>query len=123
MYKSAVSETYHTPVEIKVPDGKGGSVKHKFKVEFKRQSQDELDEIHRRLNLSKLNDGEKLMTDDELLEQVLVGWQEQQLLLTTNGNPAEFSDEARSAMLNIFPVRPTLVNAFFDSIKSGARKN
>jgi hypothetical protein len=121
MFKiSSISQTYTTPVTVDVPDGKGGSVKHKFAVVFKRLPQDELDELHRRLNREKLQEGETLLSDDEVLDQVVTGWQD---VLDQNDQPLEFNPENFGALKNVFPTRPTLVTAFFESIKTAKRKN
>lgn len=116
---STVSQTYSTPVTVDVPDGKGGSVKNKFVVIFNRLPQEDLDELHRRLNRDKLQEGEALLTDDEVLDQVVAGWEG----VVRNGAPLEFNPENFSSLKNIFPTRPTLVTAFFDSIKTAKRKN
>lgn len=120
MFSIAVNEQYPTPVEVDIPNGNGKSTTHKFTVYFKRLSQDELDEIHRRLNSSKLLDGEELLKDDELMQQVLAGWEG---VTDKVGAPLEFNDDTMKTVLNIYPMRPTLVNAFFASIKTSKRKN
>jgi hypothetical protein len=121
MFKiSSISQTYPTPVIVDVPDGKGGSVKQKFTVIFKRLPQSELDELHRLLNRDKLQEGETLLSDDEVLDRVVAGWQD---VLGENDQQLEFNPENFAALKDVFPARPTLVTAFFDSIKTAKRKN
>jgi hypothetical protein len=120
MFSIAVNEQYPTPVEVEIPTGNGKSTKHSFIVYFNRKSQAELDEIHRRLNALQLRDGEELLLDEDLMKEVLAGWEGVQ---GKDGTPLEFNDENMVALLNIYPVRPTLVTAFFGSIKTSKRKN
>lgn len=120
MFSIAVNQQYPTPVEVEIPNGNGKSTKHTFVVHFKRKSQAELDEIHRRLNAMQLRDGEELLSDDELMKEVLVGWEG---VHDAAGAPLDFNEENMASLLNIYPVRPTLVTAFFGSIKTSKRKN
>lgn len=121
MFKiSTVNQTYRTPVTVEVPSGDGKSITHKFAVLFSRKSQDELDELYRRMNAAKLQEGEQLLTDDELLNQVLVGWED---VLDDQDRPLDFTPDNFNALKNIYPTRPTLVQSFFDSIKTAKRKN
>jgi hypothetical protein len=120
LFKIAGKDTYFTPVIVDVPDGTGKGTKHTFKVQFKRLTQPELIEVFRRVDPLKLNEGEELLRDRELLEDVMVGWEGVQ---DTNGNDVEFNQENMAALLDIYPVQPTIVSAFFDSIKTGKRKN
>lgn len=119
-FKIAGKETYFTPVEADVPDGTGKGVKHKFAVEFKRLSQTQLTEVFRRLDRTRLLDGEEQLGDRELLDDVMVGWRGVQ---DVNSNDVEFTAENMAALLEIHPVQPTIVRAFFDSIKTDKRKN
>jgi hypothetical protein len=120
MFSIAVNEQYPTIVEVEIPTGNGKATKHAFTAMFKRLSQSELDEVHRRLNYERLNVGEELLKDDELLQQVLVGWDG---IMDKSGAPLPFNAETMAEVLEVFPVRPTLVNAFFGSIKTSKRKN
>ena len=121
MFKiSTISQTYLHPVTVDVPNGAGKPVQHKFKISFKRKSQEELDEMHRRLNAAQLEEGETVMSDDELLVDVVAGWED---VFGDDDQPLEFTPENFAALKNIHPVRPTLVQAFFDSIKTAKRKN
>jgi hypothetical protein len=50
----------------------------------------------------------------------MVGWEG---VFDTNGNDVTFSEESMAALLEISPVRPTIVAAYFESIKTAKRKN
>jgi hypothetical protein len=121
MFKiGSVSQTYLQPVEVEVPNGGGKTIKHIFKARFKRKTQAELDEIHRRLNALQLKDGEELLSDDALLREVMDGWED---VLDGQDQPQEFNEENLATLLDIYPTRPRLVKAFFDSIQTSKRKN
>ena len=121
MFKiSTINQTYRTPITVDVPTGDGKSVAHKFAVMFARLPQDELDDLYRRMNPAKLDEGEKQLTDDELLAKVVTGWED---VLDDQDRPLEFNPDNFTALKNIYPTRSTLVQAFFDSIKTAKRKN
>lgn len=121
MFKiSSINQTYRTVVAVDVPNGTGKSMTHKFTIVFARKSQDELDELYRRMTPDKLVDGEQQLTDDELLDEVVKGWED---VLDDQDRPLEFTPSNFAALKNIYPTRPTLVQAFFDSIKTAKRKN
>lgn len=120
MFKISGSDTYFTPVIVEVPDGTGKGIKHSFKVKFRRLTQTELVEVYRRIDVNQLAEGEEKLMDAELLRDVMVGWEGVQ---DPNGNDVDFNEENMAALLEIFPVRPTIVTAYFDSIKTGKRKN
>lgn len=120
MFKIAVNETYVTPVDVEVPDGTGKSNKHSFKARFKRLKQSEIDSVYRRIGKENLLEGEEQLTDDELLKEVMTGWEGVQDL---DGGELEFNEENMARLLDIFPTRSTLVKAYFGSIKTSARKN
>ena len=121
MFKiSNVNQIYRTPFSVDIPTGAGKSVTHKFTIVFARKSQDELDELYRRMTPAKLEDGEQQLTDDELLDDVVKGWED---VLDDQDQPLEFTPSNFAVLKNIYPTRPTLVQAFFDSIKTAKRKN
>lgn len=113
MFTLATSQTYLTPVKVDMYDESGKLKTHVFKARFRRVDQKELDDINDRL----MN---KTLSDNELLKQVTVGFED---VLDEKGNRIEFSDEAFDQLLNIFPVRPTMVTTFFNTIGNAIRKN
>ncbi len=120
IFAIAGNETFFVPVEVSIPDGTPKGKTHKFKVEFKRQTQTELKAIFRRVNKETLEGDEELLTDDQLLQDVMVGWDG---VLDKNGNKVEFTPENMEALLDVYPVRPAVVGAFFASIKTAKTKN
>ncbi|OON62282.1 hypothetical protein B0920_02045 [Massilia sp. KIM] len=117
---SAVNQTYFTPIKVLVPNGDGTGTEYKFKAQFKRLPQEELDDLYRRLNPEKLNEGEEPLTDDEVLDRVMVGWAD---VLDKDGEPLEFNEQNLAIVKNISPTRAVLVVSFFDSMKTAKRKN
>lgn len=120
MFKIAGSEHYFTNVAVKVPDGNGKYILHKFDAKFRRLSTTEIDEVYRRINKDKLRENEELLSDTELLHDVMVGWRG---VLDQDGNEIEFTPENLDKLLEVFPVRPTLAQAWFDSLQAGKQKN
>lgn len=114
MFKlSSVSPSYLTDIRVDMLDDNGKIKTHVFKARFKRVTQQELDRIHERLQ-------EKSLNDTELLNEVTVGFED---VKDDNGNPVEFNADNFADLINTFPVRPTMVNAFFATINNSIRKN
>jgi len=98
-------------MEVKDADGK--TKKHSFKAKFNRYKQNELDDI-----IEKSKDKE--LNDQQLAEMVLVGWEGIQ---DEDGNDIEFNEDSRDVVLDVFPVRPSIISAFFESLQGAKRKN
>lgn len=114
MFKiSSASQSYLTDIRVDMLDDNGKVKTQVFKARFKRVTQQELDRIHERLQ-------EKSLNDTGLLNEVTVGFED---VKDDNGNPLEFNEDNFAALVNIFPVRPTMVNAFFTTINNAVRKN
>lgn len=105
--------SYTAPVAVKMPGDKGKFTTVKFNARFKRVSLTEFEALNAAIR-------EKTMTDAQLIDEVLVGWGDVE---NKNGEPVEFTPENLEVLLDIFPVRPSIVQAFFDSIHLGAAKN
>ncbi|AKU21874.1 hypothetical protein [Massilia sp. NR 4-1] len=114
MIKLSQNPTYTVLVTAEIPGDAGKSIKSSFHIRFKRQSQEEIESIHRRVQASELN-------DDSLLREVVDGWGKD--VQDEHGQELEFNDANLSALLNIYPVRGTTVKAFFDSLKTASQKN
>lgn len=108
-FRMALTPTYETEVTITYPTELGQYEKHKFFVRFKRLTQPELDAFIARK-----------MSDREALHEVVAGWRWVQ---DDEGKDIEFSPQALDDALNVYPMQPTMVNAFFDSIRAAREKN
>ena len=106
-------QTYPWPVSVALPGENNVTTTQKFKLVFKRMSQTELDEIHEQLK-------EKELTDRGLCLRVTAGWED---VADAHGNALDFNDENFGALLDMYPTQPSVVTAFYDSIKGSKRKN
>lgn len=113
MFKIATNPTYTAQVKVDLPSDNGKTVQKVFSATFKRLSQSELDNVTDRLSAKEL-------TDSGLIGEVLVGWSDVQ---DENGTTLEFNDANLAALLDVFPVRPTIVKTFFASIAGAKVKN
>jgi hypothetical protein len=113
MFKIDLSKTYTYPVTIEIKTEDGKTKKQSFKAKFNRYSQTELDEIIKDSQDNEIN-------DQQLAEKVLVGWEGIQ---DADGNDLEFNNENRDVVLDAFPVRPSVIEAWFESLQGAKRKN
>jgi hypothetical protein len=113
MFKIAQKPSYSVLVNVELPGDKGKSKTVQFTALFKRLSQTEIESIHERANEGELK-------DTELIDEVLIGWDGVQ---DSDGNALDFNDDNLATLLDIFPVRPTIVKAFFTSLKGAKEKN
>lgn len=113
MFKTDQSASYTWPVAVDMPGDGGKRATHKFDAQFKRLSQSEIESLMRRVNSGETGDG-------ALLAEVLLGWKGVQ---DEDGAELPFSEGNREKLLNVYPVRPAVVAAFFDSIRTGREKN
>lgn len=109
------SDSYKWPVTVEVPTDGGRFERAEFVAEFRRLPQSRLDEVGQALR----GDGEKI-SDADLAEEVLVGWDK---VKDADGSPINFSAATRAAVLDISGVRTAVVQAFFESLAGGRRKN
>jgi hypothetical protein len=110
---SAKNQTYTADVRVEKPGDKGKAKVQVFVARFKRVTQDELDDIHVRLQDGGLKDA-------ALIREVMVGWEK---VLGEDGRELEFNDDNLTLVLDDFPVRPTVVKTFFATINSAVTKN
>lgn len=117
------SDEIKWPVKVAFVDGNGKAMPKTFIAHFPRLSQSEIDEIVKRAKLTEEADSDSVddkLTDDELARKVLIGWDE---VIDDQGQPVEFSPAMRDKLLEIFPVRPSVVKAWFESVSGVKRKN
>ena len=112
-FKIASNPTYKAQVKVELPSDNGKTVSKMFQAIFKRMSQSELDNISERLSAKEL-------TDAALIDEVMVGWEDVQ---DEDGNVLEFNDKNLATLLDVFPVRPTIVKTFFATINTAKTKN
>ena len=104
---------YWWPVVVEFASDGGKFEKETFDAEFKRLPQDRLREIGEKI------DG-TLITDLELLDQVLVGWRG---IFDEAGDEVPFSETAKGRILNVAMVASAVVSAWLESLAKGKRKN
>lgn len=107
------SESYTWPVVVEFPISGGRFDKQTFDVEFKRLAQSRIREIW-----DAIQTGE--MTDDDLCNEVVVGWAGVQ---DAKGDEVPFSEKAKADLLNISLVASSIVTAWLDSLAKAKRKN
>jgi len=61
----------------------------------------------------------KEIDDNDLATTLLIGWDE---VTDAAGEPIEFSPALRDKLLDIYPVRPSVISAWFESISGGAKR-
>lgn len=89
-YKTVVSDTVLVPVKGSLSDENGKAKKFEFSLICKRLGADEVREMI---------GSERLITS--IMSEVTTGWKDQRLVLEDDGTPAEFCEEALSALLDI----------------------
>jgi len=107
------SESYIWPVSVEFPIDGGRFDKQTFDAEFKRLPQARIREIWDQIQSGDL-------TDDELCDQVLVGWGGIQ---DGKGGEVPFSEKAKADLLNVPLVAAAVVSSWLDSLSKGKRKN
>lgn len=106
------SESIKWPVKVDLVDANGGVIQRSFKAKFKRLSQEEIDAA-----IAATLDGS--LSDQEHAQNILVGWDE---INDEDGNPLEFTPDNRDKVLNIHPVRPSIIEAWFECVKARKKK-
>jgi len=113
MFKIAATPTYKCKVKVTFPGDNGSAVSNVFTAIFKRLSQSELDEMSAAVAAGTVK-------DSEVIAKVMVGWED---VADESGTPLEFNDQNLAALMDLHPVRPTTVKAYYDSISGAKAKN
>lgn len=114
MFQLATQSDHITyPVTVECLDENGKLAPKKFKAHFARLPQSEIDDLIAKAQAKEI-------TDNDLVDKVLVGWDD---VVDDSGKPIEFSPAMRDRLLEIFPVRPSVVTAWFESLSGAKRKN
>jgi len=116
MFKLDQGNTYWFPVTVEMTDAEGRKRKFDFDAEFERIPQDEINDFFR-----KREEGEEPLKDADLIERVFRGWRRVQ---DAEGRDVPVTPENRAALLNVFPVSPSIARAWLKSIGiEGKAKN
>lgn len=123
-FKIAASPTYKVDVVVHFPGEDGKLRKQSFVAVFKRLTQGEIETLRDRI--AARNNGALLATepqpisDRELLDEVLVGWEGVQ---DEDGNELLFNEANKDALLALHPTQPRLVAAYLKSLTDAREKN
>ncbi len=109
MFQIASKNTCKWPVTVLVPQDGGKRAKYTFTAEFALLAPE-------RERALKVGD----ISDEDFLREVLVGWSGVQ---DVDGADLPFSDDARDKLIAIPYVRAALIEAYFDFVAGGRRKN
>lgn len=113
MFKIAITPSYWAPVTVELI-GDGGKIqKHIFECQFRRLTQSELAAYTERLTAQQLD-------DDALVREVVLDWRG---VLDEDGTELTFSPASLTRLLDIYPVRTSIVTAFFASLQGARQKN
>lgn len=114
MLKIGQEDSFWYPVKVEIVCDGGRRNHYTFQAKFKRFKRDRFVSITERAATKELG-------DEELMRDVLLDWRD---IEGEDGVPLPFNEGTRDQLLNMWPVLPALVEAFFDSHTPGAaRKN
>lgn len=113
MFKLGLSPTYFWAVTVELPGATGVVEKHAFDAEFRRLPASEIGALQRDAASGAID-------DNVLLGRVMVGWRGVE---DEDGSPLPFTPGNRDRLLDVHPVRPALVRAWFESLEGARRKN
>jgi len=119
-FKLASTKDFAGAVNAEIPGDNGKAQKVSFHVRFKRLSTTEFDELIKRIN-TKDDDGARTLTDQSIIDEVLTGFGDD--LQDDNGNPLDFTPDNVASLCDVFPLRASLVQSFFDSYTRAKAKN
>ncbi len=119
-FKLATSPDFLALVTTELPGDNGKPIKASFHVKFKRLSTSEFDELAKALN-EKDEEGAPKITNQEIVDQVLTGFGDD--LQDEDGKPLEFNSDTVADLCNIFPMRNSIVEAFFAGYVRAKAKN
>jgi hypothetical protein len=123
-FRLAVSPSYKVEVTVHFPGEDGKLKKQSFVAIFKRLPQGEIellrDRIAARAKDLRLETDPQPITDRELLDSVLIGWEAVQ---DEDGNDLPFNEANKNSLLSIHPTQPRLVTAFLNSLTQAREKN
>lgn len=113
MFKIDVSKTYKYPVNVTMLNEKGKASKMSFTALFNRLPQSDIDRLFAQI-------GDESVSDEQWIAEILAGWEG---IKDSEGQDVEFNDHNVRMVCDIYPVRPSIVEAWGESLKEVARKN
>jgi hypothetical protein len=124
-FKRALSTTFTTQVEVKVPNNKGGFDRNTFEAVFRRPVPLPLEEGQaeggeRETDLDVYRREHPDMTDKQLVRDWLVGWK---LVDEDTKQPVPFSEVELEALLAIEPTPAATAWAFYQAYRGIKAKN
>ena len=119
------SDSYTWPVSIRLPANGGKREKQTFEAEFKRLPQSRINEIQQQVQqrIKAAERGEDTgegITDQSIADEVLVGWDG---IVDGDGEPVPYSKTTKAQLLDVPMLAGALIEAFFESLVEGKRKN
>ena len=114
MFKIGQTDRFTYPVNVEIVGDGGKRQNFGFDATFKRLSRDEFQAM-----MKAAQDGS--LDDMQVAGDVLLGWRGVQ---DEHGNDLPFSEDARAALLNTWPVLPAIMSAFLEAhTPKGKAKN
>lgn len=124
-YKLETTPRFSAEVTAEIPGDNGRAIKVKYHVWFKRPTTTEFDDMVARIGAHKAGqmqvNGLPAMSDQDVVDELLVGFGED--VFDDNDNPLEFTRANVLALCAVFPMRPAIVQAFFDGFLKAKAKN
>lgn len=113
MFKIQALPAYFHTVSVRFPMGNDEVKVVEFDAQFRRLTQDEIEE----LNASVV---EGRITDREIIDRVLMGWRN---VGDAEGNELPYTPENLESLLRLHPTKPSIVRAYFGSLEAARAKN
>jgi outer membrane PBP1 activator LpoA protein len=101
LFKRAQSETFWSMVEIEYTPENGGRQIIKFELQYKRLSDDQWQELRDRIRSEQLD-------DKAVVREMVTDWR----VKDDDGNPAEFTPENLTQLLNLGFASAIVINLF-----------
>jgi hypothetical protein len=116
------SATYTWPVRISLATDGGKKTVETLDVEFRRLPQSRITELVRQARAAERNrgDDDEQVDDREAAREIIAGWDG---VTDDAGKAIPFSEAALGQLLEIPTVAGQIVQAWFESLKEGKRKN
>lgn len=114
-FKLSKDTSYKWPVTVKIPRDGGKFVNATFNAEFAYLGQEDLDQVFDNARNNRDN--------SDVCMRALVGWGKE--VTDENDQPIEYSEQAKSMLLNVPYFKHAVLLAFTESITgdAGRRKN
>ena len=115
------SDTYDWPVRITLATDGGKRTVETLDVNFRRLPQSRITELVKQARAAELGrDDDAALDDREAAREIIAGWDG---VVDDAGKAIPFSEAALAQLLEIPTVAGQIVQAWFESLKEGKRKN